>query len=513
MKLPLKRKMIISNVSLISLILGGCTQPKEKLEQHPNIIIILADDLGYGDVSCYGATKLHTPNIDKLAQHGVRFTQAYSTSATCTPSRYALLTGEYPWKTKNAQILPGDAPLIISTSMQTLPKIMQQAGYKTGIVGKWHLGLGDGDIDWNKTISPATKGVGFDYSFIMPATNDRIPCVYMENDLVVGIDPDDPLHVNYKEKYPGEPTGKDHPELLKLHPSHGHDDAIVNGVSRIGFMRGGKKALWTDETMAETFLDKAIRFVESNERKPFFLYFALHQPHVPRVPNEKFIGKSGMGARGDAILELDWMVGKFLDKLEELKLAENTLIIFSSDNGPVLDDGYKDLANELLGGHKPSGPLRGGKGSLFEAGMRVPFITYWPGKIKSGVSNAIFCQVDLLASLANLVGVKVITPEDSKDLLAVLTGKSEKGREELIVEGVHNLAFRQGNWVMIPPHKGPSVQNFTFVETGRSPEYQLYNLSENIHQDINLADEKPEKLEQMKERFNELTQNEGATFR
>ena len=206
--------------------------------QHPNIIVMYADDLGYGDIGCYGATRIPTPHLDQLAGQSLLFTDGYATAATCTPSRYSLLTGTYPWRNDEAHILPGDAPCIIPAGSYTLPKMLQQAGYKTGVVGKWHLGLGKGDLDWNTDISVTPIDVGFDYSYIMAATNDRVPCVYIEGRRVVGLSPDDPIEVTYGKEnpYPEIPTGRDNPELLRMMYSHGHDMTIVNGVSRIGFM-------------------------------------------------------------------------------------------------------------------------------------------------------------------------------------------------------------------------------------------------------------------------------------
>ncbi|MDD4632123.1 MAG: sulfatase-like hydrolase/transferase, partial [Proteiniphilum sp.] len=329
----------------------GCAKEKEV---KPNIIVILADDLGYGDVSAYGAQTIHTPNIDRLGNEGIKFMNGYATSATSTPSRYALMTGMYPWKNKEAKILPGDAPLIIQESQYTLPKMMQEAGYTTGAIGKWHLGMGRGEIDWNETVKPGANEIGFDYSCLIAATNDRVPTVYVENGNVVGLEKDDPIQVSYEENFDDEPTALTHPELLKMHWSHGHNNSIVNGIPRIGFMKGGEKARWVDEDMADYFIDKVKNFIQKNKENPFFLYFGLHQPHVPRTPNERFAGATGMGPRGDAIAEADWCVGEVLSQLEELGLLENTLVIFSSDNGPVLNDGYKDQAVELLGDHTPA---------------------------------------------------------------------------------------------------------------------------------------------------------------
>lgn len=467
------------------------------IQKQPNILVILADDLGYGDVSCYGAKHISTPNIDRLAKEGLRFTNGFATSATCTPSRYALLTGIYPWR-KKAAVLPGDAPLIIDPASETLPKMLQNAGYKTGVVGKWHLGLGNGNVNWNKKVSPGANETGFSYSFIQAATNDRVPCVYLENGLVVGLDPKDPISVSYKENFSGEPTGKQNPELLKMHPSHGHDFSIVNGISRIGYMKGGKSALWVDENMADTFLTKSIDFIRSNQEKPFFLYYALHQPHVPRVPNSRFAGKSGMGPRGDAILEADWCIGKLLDALDELGLAENTLIVFSSDNGPVVDDGYKDLAVELVGNHTPAGPLRGGKYSMFEGGTRVPFIIRWRGTVKPGVSDALVCQMDLLASFSNMIGQKMKEQNDGKDILAALLGISMKGRTDLVIEASGNLAYKQGDWVLIPKYKGESFMKLTATETGRSEVDQLYLLTDDLGERKNLAGKETAKVKKMK---------------
>ena len=297
---------------VVLLIIIGCGASSENKGKnpttHPNVIVIYMDDLGYGDVSSYGATELETPNIDKLAGGGVRFTHGYASSATCTPSRYALLTGTYPLRNKRAKILPGTAPLLIDTTQLTLPKMLKEQGYHTGIVGKWHLGLGMGDIDWNSHIAPGPNEVGFDYSLIMAATQDRVPTVYIENGKVVNLDPEDPIEVNYKENFPGEPTGMDNPELLKMRWEHGHYNSIVNGISRIGYMRGGNSAQWIDEDMADYFLQKAQQYVKEHKNEPFFLYYALQQPHVPRTPHPRFVGKSGMGPRGDVILEADWCV-------------------------------------------------------------------------------------------------------------------------------------------------------------------------------------------------------------
>ena len=495
----MNQKLLLLSAS--TLVLNSFAKPKDS---KPNVIIILADDLGYGDLSACGASTIHTPNIDKLANNGVRFTNGYATSATSTPSRYAMFTGMYPWRNKDAKILPGDAPLLISESQYTLPKLMKDAGYATAAIGKWHLGMGNGNVDWNKPITPGPKEVGFDYSNLIAATNDRTPTVFVENGKVVGLKADDPIQVNYKKNFEGEPTAKTNPEMLKMQWSHGHNQSIHNGIPRIGFQKGGKNAMWVDEDMADYFTCIAKNFLNENKEKPFFMYFGLHQPHVPRVPNARFVGKSGMGPRGDAILEADWCVGEIMAELDKLGLSENTMVIFSSDNGPVLDDGYKDQAKELLGNHKPAGALRGGKYSLYDGGTHVPFIVFWKNRVKPTVSNALVCQMDFLASISTLIKQPLKGNFDSENVLPALLGQSEKGRTELVVEANGKLAFRTENWAFIPSYAGPQT-NETGNEIGIFSESALFNLKTDIGQVENLADKNTYQLEKMKIRFDAIT--------
>lgn len=485
---------------MATVLLSACksNQQKEKstVNDQPNVVIIYLDDLGYGDVGIYGAKGLETPNIDALAEGGVQFTNGYATSATCTPSRYGLLTGVYPWRNKDAKILPGTAPLLIGTEQMTVPKMLKEKGYQTAVVGKWHLGLGSGVNDWNKHITPGPNEVGFDYAYIMAATQDRVPTVYIDNGYVAGLDPNDPIEINYAENFEGQPTGKDNPELLRMKWHHGHNSSIVNGIPRIGYMKGGESAKWVDEDMADHFLAKAQTYVKDHKDKPFFLYYAMQQPHVPRIPNARFVGKSSLGPRGDVIAEADWCIGEFMKTLEEEGILENTLVIFSSDNGPVLNDGYFDDAVEKLGDHKPAGPLRGGKYSLFEAGVRVPFITYWKGKIQPKVSDALVCQVDVLTSLATLVGSET-KGKDSENILEAFMGTKDNGREDLVIEATTRTAYRKGDWLMIPSYKGPAILSEVNIEVGNSDEIQLYNLKEDIGQQKNLASSMPDKLKEM----------------
>lgn len=471
----------------------------------PNIVLIYADDLGWGDVGCYGARAIPTPHIDRLAREGLRFTDAHSTSATCTPSRYGLLTGEYPWRRLGTGVLPGDAALIIEPGRATLPALLQRAGYTTGVVGKWHLGLGSKTLDWNGEIRPGPLEIGFNEAFIMAATGDRVPCVYVENHRVVRLDPADPITVDYRKPVGSEPTGKARPELLRMKPSHGHDQTIVNGISRIGYMSGGTVARWNDETMSDEFVRRAETFLERHQDQPFFLYFALHDPHVPRVPHPRFVGKTTLGPRGDAIVQADAAVGSILSALDRLNLTQQTLILITSDNGAVVDDGYRDDAVEKLGTHRPNGLWRGGKYSKFEGGTRVPLVVRWPGRVRPGESAALFSQIDLLASLAALVGQTPdpVASPDSQNQIRALLGDSPTGRESLVEHG-QGLALRQGVWKFIPANDGSPVAWQTDIETGNASHPQLYRLDLDPGETNNLATREPEKLQTLRQELSRL---------
>lgn len=489
-------------------------------KKNPNILLIYADDLGFGDISCYGAQNISTPNLDRLAVEGCRFTNGHAAAATCTPARYGLLTGAYPFRHPRARILAGDSMSLFVDGHRTIAQKLQYAGYQTGIAGKWHLGLGDGRIDWNGEISFTPNDAGFKSSYIMASTNDRVPCVYLNDRRIDHLDIQDPISVSYQEAererfinlptgYPtGYGTGRDNPEQLKLKYDHGHDGSIVNGVSRIGYMKGAEKALWQDENMGEVFVGKAREFIRSNKDESFFLFYALHQPHVPRLPAHRFVGSTPYGARGDAIVELDWCVGEVLKELERCGIRDDTLIIFSSDNGPVLQDGYADEAEERGKDHKQAGPLRGGKYSLFDGGTRVPLILCWPNVIPKGVtSSALIGQIDFYASLVALLGLKLSENEapDSMDMSDVLLGFSEMGRGELITEGSnHNTLLQSGDWIFIPPYDGPRVSPHTHIELGNSKVPQLYHIGHDIGQRQNLARQEPDLTLKLAGRLKEL---------
>lgn len=479
--------------------------------RRPNIVIIYTDDVGYGDLSCYGG-KVLTPHLDKLAAQGIKFTNAHTTSATCTPSRYALLTGEYPWRNNTtSSIIAGDARAIITPEKSTIASVLKNHGYRTSVIGKWHLGLGDtktAKLDWNGVISNTPIDIGFDECFIIPATGDRVPCVYVENNRVANLDANDPLTVDYQKNIGKEPTGKNNPEMLKMKWSHGHNNSIVNGISRIGFMSGGKSALWNDETMADDLAARAIKFITQNKAQPFFLYFATHDIHVPRVAHSRFLNQSDHGLRGDVILQLDDTVGKIMQTLSDLGIANDTLIIFSSDNGPVMDDGYEENSAEKLGEHQPAGILRGGKYSAFEAGTRVPFIVNYPARIAGGkTSPALFSQIDLFATLAKLGNAAI--PEnaapDSLEKLTTLLGENMADREFVIEQAANNtLSYIWREWKYIEPSKGNPHGGATIalnqpIETGYNQQPQLYNLRDDRGERKNMASENPELVKRLAE--------------
>ncbi len=495
-------------LSSLCLLGASCTDNSNinsaELPDKPNIIIILADDIGYGDLSCNGEPTINTPNVDNLAAQGVRFTDAHAVAATSTPSRYSLLTGNYNWRRNDTGIATGDAGMIIKPEEYTIAQMFQQAGYTTAAVGKWHLGLGKdkGQQDWNGEIDYGPREIGFDYSYLMAATGDRVPCVYVENQRVVNHDAEHPIEVSYATPFPGEPLGKDHPELLTvMKPSlnHGHDQAIVNGISRIGYMKGGGKALWMDENIADSITAHAVSFIKESKDKPFFLYFGTNDIHVPRVPHSRFRGKSGMGPRGDAILEFDWSVGQVVQAVKDIGAENNTIIIITSDNGPVIDDGYMDQAVELLGEHRPWGDFRGGKYSNFEAGTRVPLIITLPGYTKPFVSDASVSQIDFFASFANLSGVQLSegAAKDSKNQLDVLLGNSTQGRD-YVIESAGTLSVSDGEWKYIEPGKGARYNRLTNIELGNDTLPQLYNLKNDIGEKNNLYLDNPEKLDKLK---------------
>lgn len=476
---------------LISLVAAG-------VAEQPNIVVIMADDLGYGDLSCYGATSLQTPNIDRLAAEGVRFTSGYCSASTCTPTRYSLLTGTYAFRVKGTGVAPPNSPALIQPGVVTMPSLLKKAGYATAVIGKWHLGLGDEPgPDWNGQLKPGPLEIGFDHCLILPTTNDRVPQVYVGDRRVINLDPKDPLWVGNKSPSDSHPTGITHRHTLKMDWSHGHNQTIHNGVGRIGFYTGGESARFRDEDLADRWVAESRRWIEENQNNPFFLFFASHDLHVPRVVHERFQGKSTLGPRGDAILELDWSVGEILKSLEKCKLTQKTLIVFCSDNGPILDDGYKDDAVEKLGNHRPSGPFRGGKYNIYEAGTRTPFIAHWPGRIQPSVSDKVVCTIDLPVSFANLTGVSI--PDDacldSFNVIEAILGQSTaSGRDHLLQQDngtSGNFGLRIGDWKLQRHASGQASNVDLRLVSSKQPKLQLFDLSKDPSESHDVSAENP----------------------
>lgn len=494
------------------LMAGGMIHAAYAADERPNVVMIVADDLGYGDLECYGAKNVETPAVNKLASEGVRFTDTHAVAATSTPSRYSILTGEYAWRRPDTDVAPGDAGMIIRPEQYTMADMFRHAGYKTAAIGKWHLGLGDrtGTQDWNAPLAASPADIGFDYHYIMAATSDRVPCVFIEQAAVADYDPENPIYVSYRSNFEGEPTGASNPELLyNLCPSHGHDMSIVNGISRIGYMKGGGKALWKDENIADSITSHAIDFIKNNADEPFFVYLATNDVHVPRFPHERFRGKNPMGLRGDAIVQFDWTVQQVMETLDSLGIADNTIVILTSDNGPVVDDGYDDGAREKLNGHSPAGPFRGNKYSAFEGGTAVPLIVRWPGHVPSGIeSDALVSQIDFMRSLGSLVDARLPkdAAPDSRDHLSTLLGTDSTSREyvpEMSSQRV--LSLRSGKWKYIEPSDGgPMITWGPEIETGNLPQPQLYDMTVDISEQNNVAADYPEVVADMQKIVDEL---------
>ncbi|MCK5943082.1 MAG: arylsulfatase [Planctomycetes bacterium] len=469
-----------------------CQRPR------PNVVVLYGDDVGYADLGCYGAEKIPTPHLDRLARQSRRFTDGHCSAATCTPSRFSLLTGVHGFR-HGVRVLPPDAPLTIRPGMLTLPSLFRANGYRTAVVGKWHLGIGDGQgrVDWNGKVAPGPLEVGFDWSFLMPSTNDRVPCVYLEGHRVVGLDPKDPLFVGRKPAgFTGTvyPDGRKDRAAMTYYPSsHGHDQSVINGIGRIGYMWGGRSALWNDETMADVFVDQAKRWLLQQEKgTPFFLFFSSQDIHVPRAPHRRFRGKSELDYRGDAMVQLDWACGQLLAALDERGLADDTIVIFSSDNGPVYDDGYVDGTTvrtstaEVDGGHDASGPYRGGKYQVYEGGTRVPLLLRWPGHVAPGTSDAMVNQIDLLASFAAMLGHELPRDQaiDSRDTLAAFVGDDRDGLP-FMIEEARRLALRVGDWKFVQPRR----------KQGRP---ELYDLATDVGEQHDLAAEQPERVAELR---------------
>jgi arylsulfatase A len=490
---------------LLALTLLSTLCPPLNAAERPNILLILADDLGYGDVGCYGATKVLTPNIDRLASEGRRFTDAHSASAVCTPSRYALLTGEYPFRKNLWGPVMNPSPLVIDPSKPTLPGMLKTQGYATACFGKWHLGFGDKPKpDWNADLKPGPLECGFDHYFGIPVVNSHPPFVWVEDHRVVGLDPADPL------KYGGKPETQLFPEKM-LSPA----------------MSGARAAhaLYREEEHGTTLTEKATAWIRRHHDTPFFLYFATPHIHHPFTPGGRFKGTSACGPYGDFIQEFDWMVGEMMRTLDELNLRDNTLVILTSDNGGMLNQGGQQA---WTAGHRLNGSLLGFKFDAWEGGHRVPLIARWPGKIESAsVSNQLICQIDLLSTFAALTGSETKSP-DSVNILPALLGQPEKSLRTDLVLAPHqktHLALREGDWIYIGARggggfNGPKPGDHALGGGGalkftgetnsdfangkavpNAPEQQLYHLASDPSQTRNVIRDHPDIAKRMAARL------------
>jgi arylsulfatase A-like enzyme len=505
----MKPKSIIHIVMLLSLF-STPTGISAAGPAKPNIVLIFVDDLGYGDTGMYGATKVKTPNIDRLASEGRRFADAHAASAVCTPSRYALLTGEYPFRKDIWGPAPIKSPLLIDPAKTTLASLLKRQGYATACFGKWHLGFGDRPApDWNADLKPGPLELGFDHFFGIPVVSSAPPHVWVEDHRVVGLDPKDPIvygGVEQTEPFPAKGT---------------------RGIS------GGKAAhaLYKDEELGTTLTAKATAWMREHADQPFFLYFATPHIHHPFTPGPRFKGTSHCGLYGDFVQELDWMIGEVLRTLDELKLRDNTLVIFSSDNGGMLNLSGQE-AWRL--GHRLNGHLLGFKFDAWEGGHRVPFIARWPGEIEAGsVSDQLICHVDFLATFAALTGASLTAADgaDSINVLPALVGQPAKPIRDQVVLAPHkekNLALREGRWLYIGAQGGggftgnkpgdhalggPAALQFTGeknsdIADGKikadAPAAQLYDLETDLAQTHNVIREHPEQAAQMAEHLAEL---------
>jgi arylsulfatase A-like enzyme len=458
----------------------------------------MADDLGYGDVSCNGATKIKTPNIDRLAREGMRFTDAHAPASVCTPTRYGLLTGRYCWRTRLQKGTLGTShPLLIEKDRLTVASLLKGEGYKTAAIGKWHLGYGTArSVDWNKPLAPGPLEVGFDYHFGVPQNHNDNSRAFVENHDVVG-------------RKPGE------------------EFRIVSGKA----FPDGLAEPRVDDQVDTTLTAKALDFIQENRDRPFFLYFTPCAPHTHVTPAAKFRGTSQAGIYGDYIQELDAHVGEILDRLDELKLNDKTLVIFTSDNGAGLSDfrggGAPELslASDAGGvlekfrtakrdaramGHLANGDLRGGKGEAYEGGQREPFIARWPGRIPAGAESAeTICLTDMLATTASILGAKLPdnAGEDSYDILPALTGKALDApiRPATVLHGGNGIfALRSGPWKLVK--SDGSEKNATI----KSKHDELYNLATDPGEMKDLAAEQPERVKAMNELLEKYI-NEGRS--
>jgi arylsulfatase A len=435
----------------------GCAQASDK----PNLVYILCDDLGYGDVQCLNPQrgKIATPHIDRLAGQGMVFTEAHSSSAVCTPTRYGILTGRYNWRSRLQQgVLQGYSQPLIAADRLTVPALLRQHGYATACIGKWHLGMGLArqHLDFPISEGPTTRG--FDYYFGISASLDMPPFAFIEGN-----------------RFTEAPTAE-------------------KKWVRAGAAAPGFEAV----DVLPTLTRKAIDYIgkQAKAGHPFFLYLPLNSPHTPLVPTKAWQGKSGLGAYGDFVMETDWAVGEVLAALDRAGVADHTLVIFTSDNGCSPAAGIPALEKQ---GHFPSEYRRGYKADIFDGGHRIPFIARWPGKIKAGAnSDQLICLTDLMATCADLLGAKLPANagEDSVSLLPALLGQADKPLHEAVVHHSikGNFAIRQGQWKLelCPGSGGWSEPKPGSAREQRLPAAQLYDMTQDVAERTNQYAQHPE---------------------
>jgi arylsulfatase A len=461
---------------------SGMALAKENIK--PNILFILTDDLGYGDPACYNPqSKMRTPNMDRLAREGMRFTDAHAPASYCIPSRYGLMTGRYPFRAPH--LTPEKGPLI-EAGVPTIASVLREKGYTTTMVGKWHLGFEGGNkFDCSKPLRGGPVDHGFETFFGQHASLDIPPYFFIENDHYVNGGPKEKIAANNSPDW----------------------SPIQGAFWREGTIAPGFKL----EDVLPTYTRKAIDYIQergkANDGKPFFCYLALTAPHTPWLPSESFKGKSSCGMYGDWVEQVDDVVGRVLDALDRAALAENTLVMFTSDNGPVW---YPEDVKKF--GHLAAGSLRGMKADAWEGGHRMPFLVRWPGKVKAGsVSSETICFTDMLKTFAAISGAQLPSGagEDSYNLLPVLLDeKYTSPLREVTVLGAHQkkLSLRQGDWMFIPFLGGGGFSKPSKVKpmTGEI-EGQLYNLAEDIGETRNVIAEHPERMKAMRSLLEKIT--------
>lgn len=469
---------------LTALLWSGLLFGSPARAERPNIVVILADDLGWGDPRCYNPeSRVPTPHLDRLAAEGMRFTDAHSPSAVCSPTRYGLLTGRYAWRTRlKSGVLWGYSPPLIEAERPTLPGFLRDHGYATLGVGKWHLGLrfattrpaefGDATkpaddvtaIDWSRPLLAGPHTAGFDRFFGIPASLDMVPYVFLENDRVVAPP---------TERTPGSRSQREGGQ---------------------GFWREGPIAPgFSVEGCQSVLADHALQMLRETQRsRPFFLYFALTAPHDPWVPTAAFRGRSGAGARGDFVMEVDEVVGRVMQTLEDQGLAKNTLVIFTSDNGA-----HWLPAEVARTGHAANGPWRGMKSDAWEGGHRVPFIARWPGRVPAGTTtDALVGLNDLFATVADVLARRLPrgAAEDSVSFRRALLGKRQPSRPPLVLHSINGtFVVRQGPWKLVD---GAGSGGWT---EGKVPTAgQLYDLSADPLEAVNRWADQPVRVEAMR---------------